>query len=64
MRTGITLDVKCRPKRGMFQPLVALQAAINPFEADENPKPFRWTTDPGKIIAAVRPRHQVLDALH
>ena len=33
-------------------------AAIN------NPKPFTWTAEPDKIIAAVRHGHQVLDSLH
>ena len=26
-----------------------------------NPKPFTWTKDPNKIIAAIKPGHQVLD---
>ena len=57
---------KRRLKRGVFHSLVSLQAAINRFlvEANENPKPFRWTEDPDKIIAAVRRRHQALDSLH
>ncbi len=29
-----------------------------------NPKPFTWTSDPNKIIAAVRRGHQVLDSVH
>jgi hypothetical protein len=66
MRTGITLDVKCRLKCGVFHSLVALQAAINRFlvEANENPKPFCWTKDPNRIIAAVRRGHQASDPLH
>ena len=57
---------KRRLKRGVFHSLVALQAAINRFlvEANQNPRPFRWTKDPDKIIAAVRRGHQVLDSLH
>jgi transposase len=57
---------KRRLKRGVFHSLVALQAAINRFlaEANENPKPFRWTKDPDKIIAAVRRGHQALDSIH
>ena len=57
---------KRRLKRGVFHSLVSLQAAINRFlaEANENPKPFRWTKDPDKIIAAVRRGHQVLDSVH
>ena len=57
---------KRRFKRGVFHSLVALQAAINRFlaETNENPKPFRWTKDPDKIIAAVRRGHQALDSIH
>jgi len=44
-------------------PFVDLQAAINRFLAEHNqqPKPFTWTADPDKIIAAVKRGHQVLD---
>ena len=57
---------KRRLKRGVFHSLVSLQAAINRFlvEANENPRPFRWTKDPEKIIAAVRRGHQALDSIH
>ena len=56
---------KRRLKRGVFHSLVSLQAAINRFlvEANENPKPFRCTKDPDKIIAAVRRGHQALNSL-
>jgi len=57
---------KRRLKRGVFHSLIALHAAINRFlaEANQSPKPFRWTKDPDKIIAAVRRGHQALDSLH
>lgn len=57
---------KRRLKRGAFPSLVSLQTAINRFiqEANNNPKPFRWTKDPDTIIAAVRRGHQTLDSLH
>ncbi len=57
---------KHRLKRGVFHSLVSLQAAINRYvnEANDNPRPFHWTKDPDKIIAAVRRGHQVLDSLH
>lgn len=57
---------KRRPNRGVFRSIVDLQAAINRFlrEANDDPKPFNWTADPDKIIAAVRRGHQVLDSLH
>ena len=43
-----------------------LQAAINRFVAETNadPKPFTWTADPDRIIAAVRRRHPALDSVH
>jgi len=55
-----------RLKRGVFRSIVDLQAAINRFLAETNdaPKPFTWTADPEKIIAAVRRGHQVFASLH
>lgn len=55
-----------RLKRGVFRSIVELQAAINRFIAETNhdPKPFTWTADPDKIIAAVKRGHQVLDSIH
>ena len=57
---------KRRLKRGVFHSLVDLQAAINRFlaEQNQNPKPFVWTADPDRIIAAVKRGHQVLDSIH
>src|SRR6476661_2029995 len=57
---------KRRLKRGVFRCVVDLQATINRFVAETNhdPKPFTWTADPDKIIAAVRRGHQVLDSIH
>jgi transposase len=57
---------KRRLKRGVFRSIVDLQAAINRFlrETNDHPKPFTWTADPDKIIAAVRRGHQTLDSLH
>jgi len=55
-----------RLKRGVFRSIVDLQAAINRFlrETNNHPKPFVWTADPDKIIAAVRRGHQVLGSIH
>src|ERR1700716_1036684 len=55
-----------RLKRGVFGSIVELQAAINRFlrETNNDPKPFIWTADPDKIIAAVKRGHQTLDSLH
>jgi transposase len=57
---------KQRLKRGVFHSLVSLQEAINRYvaQANDDPRPFRWTKDPDKIIAAVRRGHQALDSLH
>jgi hypothetical protein len=43
-------------KRMVFRTLVDLEPAINRFLAETNaePKPFTWTADPDKIIAAVQ----------
>ena len=69
MRIGVVIDLRLtnrRLKRGVFHSLVDLQAAINPFltEHNKSPKPFVWTADPDKIIAAVRRGHQVLDSIY
>jgi transposase len=55
-----------RLKRGVFRSIVDLQGAINRFlsETNDQPKPFVWTTDPDKIIAAVRRGYQALDSIH
>ena len=55
-----------RLKRGVFHSLLDLQATINRFlaEHNESPKPFVWTADPDKIIAAVSRGYQVLDSIH
>ena len=57
---------KRRLKRGVFRCVVDLQATINRFVAETNldPKPFTWTADPDKIIAAVRRGDQALDSIH
>ena len=56
---------KRRLKRGVFRSLQELKDAIHRFIADTNanPKPFIWTKDPDRIIAAVRRGHQALDSV-
>ena len=46
--------------------VVDLQAAINRFVEENNadPKPFVWTTDPNRIIAAVQRGKQTLESVH
>src|SRR5215208_1669073 len=57
---------KRRLKRGVFRSVVDLQAAINRYLADANheSKPFVWTADPDKIIAAVNRGRQALESIH
>lgn len=57
---------KRRLKRGVFHSVVDLQAAINRFVKEHNtkPKPFTWTADPDKIIAARKRGFQALDSIH
>jgi hypothetical protein len=54
-----------RLKRGVFKGVVDLRAAINRFVVDYNlrSKPFVWTADPDKIIAAAARGHQVLESI-
>jgi transposase len=55
-----------RLKRGVFQSVVDLQLAINRFVADTNadPKPFVWTADPKRVLAAVKRGNQTLESVH
>jgi hypothetical protein len=55
-----------RLKRGVFRSIADLQAAINRYVADHNhdPRPFTWTADPQRVLAAVRRGSQALESLH
>jgi hypothetical protein len=56
-----------RLKRGVFRSLIDLQAAINRFITeynDNDAKPFKWTADPDKIIAARHRGFQTLESIH
>src|SRR6202165_4842622 len=55
-----------RLKRGVFRSVVDLQVAINRFVAETNadPKPFVWTADPKRVLAAVKRGKQTLESLH
>ena len=57
---------KKRLKRGVFRSLQELKDAIHRFldDTNANPKPFTWTKDPNKIIAAVKRGHQMLNSIH
>ena len=55
-----------RLKRGVFRSVVDLQVAINRFVAETNadPKPFIWTADPKRVLAAVKRGKQALESIH
>jgi len=55
-----------RLQRGLFRSVVDLQLAINRFVADTNadPKPFVWTADPKRVLAAVKRGKQTLESVH
>jgi hypothetical protein len=55
-----------RLKRRVFRLLVELQAAINRDLAEHNakPKPFVWTADPDRIIAAAKRGYRTSDTIH
>ena len=57
---------KKRLKRGVFRSLQELKNAIHRYldAINANPKPFTWTKDPNKIIAAVKRGHQALNSIH
>src|SRR5438105_1340976 len=55
-----------RLQRGVFRSVLDLQLAINRFVADTNadPKPFVWTADPKRVLAAVKRGKQTLESVH
>jgi transposase len=55
-----------RLKRGVFRSIIDLQAAINPYLAEHNqdPRPFTWTADPQRVLAAVSRGNQALESIH
>ena len=52
--------------RGVFRSVDDLQAAINRFvlETNAEPKPFIWTADPNRVLAAVKRGKQGLKSIH
>jgi transposase len=56
---------KRRLKRGVFRS-IDLQEAINRFIAETNasPKPFVWSADPKRVLAAVSRGKQALESIH
>ena len=57
---------KRRLKRGVFCSIVDLQEAINRFLAEHNrePKPFVWTANPKRVLAAIERGKQALESIH
>jgi transposase len=55
-----------RLKRGVFRSVADLQAAINRFveETNADPKPFVWTADPNRVLAAIKRGKQTLESIH
>ena len=55
-----------RKVRGIFRSVADLEAAINRFVAETNddPKPFVWTADPKRVLAAVKRGKQALESIH
>jgi hypothetical protein len=54
-------------QKHVFRSLIDLQAAINRFIAeynDNDAKPFKWTADPDKSIAARNRGFQTLESIH
>src|SRR3954470_18540867 len=65
-RRLLRLLTRQRLQRGVFRSVVDLQLAINRFVADTNadPKPFVWTADPKRVLAAVKRGKQTLESVH
>ena len=55
-----------RLMRGVFRSVDDLKAAINRFVAQNNadPKPFIWTADLRRVLAAVKRGKQALESVH
>jgi hypothetical protein len=56
---------KRRLQRGVFRSVADLKAAIARFltETNADPKPFVWTADPKRVLAAVKRGKQALESV-
>ena len=70
MRAGITVKVTPDDRRRL-EAIVSdrnapQKAAINRFvlETNAEPKPFIWTADPNRVLAAVKRGKQGLESIH
>jgi transposase len=66
VETAFSRLTRQRLKRGAFVSVHELQIAIHEFIAENNaePKPFVWTADPRRILAAVKRGKQALESIH
>src|SRR5687767_9813819 len=57
---------KRRLRRGVFRSIVDLQAAIKRYIAEHNtePKPFVWTADPDRVLAAINRGKRAFESAH
>jgi transposase len=55
-----------RLKRGVFRSVADLQAAINRIveQTNSDPKPFVWTADAKRVLAAVKRGKEKLESIH
>lgn len=53
-------------RRGVFRSIINLQAAIHRYITEHNtePKPFVWTADPGRVLAAINGGKQAFESAH
>jgi transposase len=66
VETFFAVLTKRRLRRGVFRSIVDLQAAIHRYIAEHNtePKPFVWTADPERVLAAINRGKQALESAH
>jgi transposase len=66
VETFFAILTRRRLKRGIFRSLDELKDAISRFIAETNgdPKPFVWTADPRRVLAAVKRGNQALESVH
>ena len=66
VETFFAVLTKRRLRRGVFRSIVDLQAAIHRSIAEHNaePKPFVWTADPERVLAAINRGKQSVESAH
>ena len=57
---------KQRCRRGVYRSIIDFQAAIHRYITEHNtePKPFVWTADPGRVLAAINRGKQAFESAH